>query len=88
MVVQGGDAGQAIRDALEHGPPRWADLPRGQQAAIVALGAAEVVLTTIAVADLVRRPGAQVRGPKLLWALGFGVQPFGPVAYLLLGRRR
>ena len=87
MVVQGENTGEVLRDRLTHGP-RWADLPRGQQAAIVALGAAEVVLTTLAVADLARRPRTRVRGPKALWALGLGVQPFGPVAYLLFGRRR
>jgi hypothetical protein len=87
MVVQGESAGQVLRDPARD-RPRWADLPRVQQGAIVALGAAEVVLTTIAVVDLKRRPRRQVRGPKALWALSLGVQPFGPVAYLLLGRRR
>lgn len=66
---------------------RWDDLTTGQQVAIVALGAVEVVLTTVALVDLTRRPGAQVRGPKPLWAAGCFVQPVGPVAYLLLGRR-
>ena len=87
MVVPGENGGQVLRDPAQD-RPRWADLPRGQQAAIVALGVAEVVLTTIAVVDLKRRPRRQVRGPKALWALGLVVQPFGPVAYLLLGRRR
>jgi hypothetical protein len=67
---------------------RWADFTRGQQVAIVMGGAVEVVLTTVAVVDLVRRPGASVRGPKLLWLAGCVVQPVGPVAYLMLGRRR
>jgi len=66
----------------------WADLPRWQQAGVVALGAVEVVLTTVAAIDLVRRPGEQVRGRKALWALGLPVQPFGPIAYLVFGRRR
>ena len=84
MVVQGGD----LREVPELSRTRWDDLPGWQQAAIVAVGAAEVVLTTVAVADLVRRPRAAIRGPKALWALGFGVQPFGPLVYLLAGRRR
>jgi hypothetical protein len=67
---------------------RWDELPHLQQTGIVALAALEVVLTTAAVIDLVRRPRAQVRGPKTLWFLGFAVQPFGPIAYLVLGRRR
>lgn len=67
---------------------RWDDLSPGQQVAIAVAGAVEVVLTTLALADLIRRPGAQVRGPKLLWVAGCFVQPVGPVAYLALGRRR
>lgn len=65
----------------------WQDLSQPQQAAIVVGGAVEVVLTTIALVDLVRRPSARVRGPKLLWAAGCVVQPVGPIAYLLWGRR-
>jgi hypothetical protein len=67
---------------------RWEDLTDGQKAAIVVLGAVEVVLTVVALRDLARRPSAQVRGPKVLWAGGCFVQPVGPVAYLGLGRRR
>lgn len=67
---------------------RWSDLSSGQQAAIVVGAAVEVVLTTVALVDLARRPRASVRGPKALWALGCFVQPVGPVAYLAIGRRR
>ncbi len=49
--------------------------------------AVEVALTTTALVDLARRPGTQVRGPKLAWALACFVQPVGPMAYLALGRR-
>lgn len=66
---------------------RWSDLSQAQRTAIVAAGAAEVVLTTFALIDVVRRPGAQVRGPKAVWLLSFVVQPFGPLAYLALARR-
>ena len=85
MVVQGEDGGTVDREKVR---PRWEDLPRWQQAGVVALAAAEVVLTTTAAVDLARRPRRQVRGPKALWVAAFGVQPFGPVTYLLLGRRR
>jgi hypothetical protein len=66
---------------------RWEDLSGAQRAGIVALGAAEVVVTTIAVIDLVRRPRSEVRGPKLLWFSLMPVQPLGPIAYLVAGRR-
>jgi hypothetical protein len=65
----------------------WSDLTGTQQKAVVVAGAVEAVLTAKALLDLARRPAAQVRGPKPLWALGCLVQPVGPVAYLLLGRR-
>jgi hypothetical protein len=67
---------------------RWEDLSRGQQTAIVVGATVELVLTAVALNDLARRPAAQVRGPKALWAVGCFVQPVGPVAYLLAGRRR
>ncbi len=67
---------------------RWSDFTPGQRKAIIAGAAVEVVLTTTALVDLSRRNRAQVRGPKLLWVVGFVVQPIGPVAYLAFGRRR
>ena len=66
---------------------QWSDFSGGQQAAILVGTAIEVVLTTVALADLARRPRAQVRGPKSLWVLGCVVQPVGPIAYLVGGRR-
>lgn len=62
-------------------------MPAGQRVAIATGAAVELVLTTVALVDLARRPAAQVRGSKALWALGCFVQPVGPVAYLTLGRR-
>jgi hypothetical protein len=66
---------------------KWSDLTPGQRKAAVIVGAAELVLTSIATADLKRRPAAEVRGPKVLWMLAFLVQPFGPIAYFTVGRR-
>jgi Phospholipase_D-nuclease N-terminal len=66
---------------------RWEDLTPRQRAMIVAGGAVEVVLTTVALVDLARRPRRLVRGPKRWWLMGFAVQPIGPIAYLALGRR-
>ncbi|WP_116953064.1 PLDc N-terminal domain-containing protein [Jiangella endophytica] len=66
---------------------RWSDLTTAQRTAIVALGTAELVLTALAAADLARRPSTQVRGPKALWWPALAVQPTGPIAYLVWGRR-
>jgi len=67
---------------------RWSDLSPRQQNAIVLGAAAELVMTAITLVDLARRPARQVRGSKPLWLAAFVVQPFGPILYLLLGRRR
>jgi hypothetical protein len=66
---------------------KWSDLSPTQQKAIVFLGAAEAVVTAVAMTDLVRRDASQVRGSKALWASAFVVQPFGPIAYFLAGRK-
>ena len=87
MVVQNG-AVPARSDEAKAARQKWDEMPRWQQIGTVALGAVEIVLTTVAAADLVQRPRRSVRGPKMLWASALVVQPFGPVAYLALGRRR
>ena len=67
---------------------RWSELSPGSKRAIVIGGALEVVLTALALRDLVSRPSTEVRGPKFGWVAGFFVQPFGPILYFVLGRRR
>jgi hypothetical protein len=66
---------------------KWSDLTPTQQKALIAGAAVEVVLTGIALRDLAKRPASEVRGRKWQWVLAFTVQPFGPLAYLLRGRR-
>ena len=66
---------------------KWEDFTPGQRRAIVVAASVEVGLTTVALVDLARRPSVMVRGPKLIWIAGCVVQPFGPIAYLLFGRR-
>ena len=66
---------------------QWSDLTPTQQRAIGVAASIEIVLTTIALTDLAKRPAGQVRGAKALWALGCFVQPFGPICYLAFGRR-
>ena len=67
---------------------QWRDLPRWQRIGTVVLVPIELVATTVAAVDLIRRPRGEVRGPKFLWWPALTVQPFGPFAYLALGRRR
>jgi len=67
---------------------RWADLSPSQRASIVLGAIAELILTSIALRDLARRPPEEVRGWKPVWVLTCFVQPIGPILYLLVGRRR
>jgi hypothetical protein len=66
---------------------QWGDLSPTQKRLVYVAGAAEAVVTAAALRDLTRRPSARVRGPKAGWVLAFFVQPVGPLAYLLVGRR-
>ena len=66
---------------------QWSDFTPQQQRWIIAGAIAELIMTTIALRDLSRRPRAQVRGWKFVWALACFVQPAGPILYLLVGRR-
>jgi hypothetical protein len=66
---------------------RWRQLPRWQRAATLVLAPIEVLLTTTAAVDLARRPPSLVRGTKAAWWPTIFVQPVGPVAYLVWGRR-
>lgn len=65
----------------------WADMTPTQKRLVVVTGIAEVALTTWCAKDLKQRPAAAVRGPKVLWGPLLSVQPVGPLAYLLVGRR-
>ncbi|MEV7007496.1 PLD nuclease N-terminal domain-containing protein [Streptosporangium sp. NPDC051022] len=67
---------------------RWRDLSERQRAAILVLASVELSLTATAVVDLWRRPADEVKGAKPLWWPALFVQPVGPLAYLLFGRRR
>lgn len=66
----------------------WSDMTPMQKKVVVVAGLAEVVLTTWCLRDLKARPAELVRGPKALWVPAMSVQPVGPIAYLVWGRRR
>jgi hypothetical protein len=66
----------------------WSEMTPTQKKVVVAAGIAEMALTAWCVRDLKDRPSELVRGPKLLWGPALSVQPFGPLAYLVWGRKR
>jgi hypothetical protein len=69
---------------------KWSELSPRQQRLVVAGAAVEGVLKAVALADLARRPAAQVRGPKPVWAVAltlFNSLGAAPLIYWLYGRR-
>jgi hypothetical protein len=70
---------------------RWSDLSEDTRRRIVVVGAVEAVLKIVALVDLKRRPAAEVRGRKWVWAIALTVANSAgavPLGYLLWGRRR
>jgi hypothetical protein len=66
----------------------WSDMTPIQKKLLVVTGIVEVAVTTWCLRDLKQRPAELVRGPKVLWGPALSVQPVGPIAYLVWGRRR
>ena len=66
----------------------WGDMTPTQKKIVIATGILEVVVTTWCLRDLKDRPAELVRGPKALWGPAMSVQPVGPIAYLVWGRKR
>jgi hypothetical protein len=67
----------------------WDDMTGRQRGGVVTRGLLQAGLLAIALRDLRRRPAAQVRGRKWVWAGVCFVNYLGvgPVAYLAFGRR-
>ncbi len=66
---------------------KWSELSNGERSIIVIGSAVQLGLQAVALADLYRRDQSEVRGKKSWWvALSF-VNFFGPIAYLVAGRR-
>jgi hypothetical protein len=66
----------------------WSEMTPMQKKVVVVAGVVEIALTTWCLRDLKERPAELVRGPKFLWGPAMSVQPVGPIAYLVWGRRR
>jgi hypothetical protein len=79
-----------IRESMgsRPGSRRWKDLSTGEKVALLAVGSVELVLTATAARDLYRRPPALLLGRKAFWWPVIFIQPVGPIAYLVVGRRR
>ena len=70
---------------------QWNDLSPRTRKVIVAAAVAEGILKTAALVDMARRPSAEIRGSKWIWApIVVAVNSFGiaPLAYFAFGRAR
>jgi hypothetical protein len=68
----------------------WSDLSPRVRRLIVAGAAVEGALKLAALIDMKRRPAAQIRGGKKIWASGMLLNSAGliPLSYFAVGRRR
>lgn len=82
VVRRSGRSGVTVRSR------RWRELSSRQRAMLIIVGSIELLLTANAAGDLHYRPSDRVRGPKALWWPAIFVQPVGPIAYLVCGRRQ
>ena len=67
----------------------WSRLSERNRRLIVAAAAVETALKIAMLIDLRRRPAAQVKGSKRLWAVSTIVNSAGiiPLSYFVFGRR-
>ncbi|MFI6498260.1 PLDc N-terminal domain-containing protein [Nonomuraea typhae] len=67
---------------------RWNELTERQRWALGVGSGLQLALLAAALIDLRRRPAAEIRGSKRMWAAIVFVNFAGPLAYFTLARRR
>jgi Family of unknown function (DUF5652) len=69
---------------------RWSDLNERTRKRIIIVGVGEGLLKIAALIDIKRRPAAQIRGRKWVWATAVAVVNSAgllPIVYFVRGRR-
>lgn len=66
---------------------RWSEMDPAQRRRIKIVGGVQAAVQAATLVDLWRRPAEKIRGPKKAWVAAAFVQPIGPMAYWLRGRR-
>lgn len=64
------------------------DLTAQQKKMVGVASTVQVLLAGLALADIWRRPAAEVRGSKALWSAACAVNFVGPLSYFVFGRRK
>ncbi|MGV9709822.1 hypothetical protein ACWDTI_04070 [Gordonia sp. NPDC003424] len=67
---------------------RFNQLPPRSRALIIVGAIIQFALQAVALRDLKKRPADQVKGPKKLWVAASFINYFGPIAYLVVGRKK
>jgi hypothetical protein len=80
--------GQSKNPAAARKRKKWSEQSPGRRVRIVVQMLVQLSLTAWTLWDLKRRPASQINGDKRWWTFGAFVQPFGPIAYIIFGRKR
>jgi len=67
---------------------KWSEMSPATKTRLIVQVVIQCVLTAWTLWDLKNRPASQINGDKRWWVLGAFIQPFGPIAYLIFGRKR
>ncbi|KRE30815.1 hypothetical protein ASG80_16280 [Agromyces sp. Soil535] len=67
---------------------RWSDMNSRQRTWLLVAASVQLSLAVTAWVNLAKRPAAEVKGPKALWAAIIAVNFIGPLSYFAFGRRR
>lgn len=67
---------------------KWSEFSPVQKVGSIAAAIVQVGLLIAALVDIRRRPAAEIRGRKGLWAAFAFVNWIGPISYFLFGRKQ
>ena len=67
---------------------QWKDFSSAQKMRMMVRVLAQFAMMIAMLVDLRRRPADQIKGNKRWWYVAAFVQPFGPIAYFIFGRKR
>lgn len=66
----------------------WANLTEQQKRTLSGAMSVQIVLLTLALIDIARRPKSDIKGSKPVWVLVSFVNFAGPVSYFIFGRKK
>jgi hypothetical protein len=67
---------------------KWRNLTPKQKRRAGIRGIIQFALMVWTLIDIRHRDESQIKGSKRLWTIAAFVQPIGPIAYLIFGRKR